>query len=145
LPPERVAVRGARIGSREVASVMPDDVSTLLVPARGPWLDVVRLFVTSIAETCGLGADVIDDLRLIITEICADAPGTSEGVVAIEVSGRDKRLVFRCDGVMPLSRLEEASNPVVLRGRLLEALLPHATWLRTGDQPATVLFDVAMG
>lgn len=123
----------------------PDDVSTLLVPAREPWLDVVRLFVSSIAETCGLGAEAIHDLRLVITEVCADAPGTPDGMIAIEVSGRDTHMAVRCEGVMPLSRTDNPSDPSVIRTRVLEALIPHATWLRTGDQPATVLFDVITG
>jgi hypothetical protein len=123
----------------------PSEVATLLVPARGSWLDVVRLFVTSVAETCGLDADAIEDLRLAITEICADAPGTAEGAIAIEMTTRNGGLTVRCEGVMALSRIDEPSDTQVLRTRVLEALLPDATWLRTGDDPATVLFAVGMG
>lgn len=121
----------------------PSDVSTLRVPAGPTWLEVVRLFVCSVGEASGLPPEGIDELRLVLTEICADAPGLPDGTIALELRSSDGRLGVTCEGVLPPSRDDDPSDPHVLRTRVLDALVPDATWVRTEERPATVLFEVA--
>jgi anti-sigma regulatory factor (Ser/Thr protein kinase) len=73
--------------------VNPADGEVVLrVPARAEHLALVRLVVTSLAETCGhLGGNRLDDLRLAVSEACANA---------VEAYGRIGRpgaqVVVRC-------------------------------------------------
>jgi len=109
------------------------------------WSDVVRLFVASLAETWDIAREKVDDLRRAITEICSNAPGRDDGTILVEVRRLSGRVQIRCEGIAPLSRGDEPTDPDVLRTRVLEALIPDATWIRIDEQPATVLFDVAAG
>jgi serine/threonine-protein kinase RsbW len=69
-----------------------DGEVVLRVPARAENLALVRVVVTSLAETCGHLADQrLDDLRLVVSEACANA---------VEAYGRVGRtgapVVVRC-------------------------------------------------
>jgi len=54
--------------------VMKDDVVELRVPGRAEHLALVRVVVTTMAESiAGLGVGRMDDLRLAVSEACANA------------------------------------------------------------------------
>jgi len=45
----------------------------LWIPARSPYVGVVRLALSSLARTAGLGEEALDDLKIAVSEACANA------------------------------------------------------------------------
>jgi serine/threonine-protein kinase RsbW len=67
------------------------DRVTIQVPARVEYLGLVRVAVTSVAESiAGLGGSRVDDLRLAVSEACANA------VEAYERQGRPGAPITLC-------------------------------------------------
>ena len=58
-----------------------DSVTTLEIPARSVYVGVVRLALASLARVQGLDEDRIEDIRMAVSEACANA------VLANEASG----------------------------------------------------------
>ena len=65
---------------------MTPDVS-LEIPPRSPYVGVVRLTVAALARTAGLDEEVVEDLRIAVSEACANA------VLANEEAGSDEAVV----------------------------------------------------
>lgn len=55
----------------------------LQIPARSPYVGVVRLALSSLARTAGLDEEALDDLKIAVSEACANA------VLASEEAGSD--------------------------------------------------------
>ena len=50
----------------------------LEIPARSPYVGVVRLALSSLARTAGLDEEALDDLKIAVSEACANAVLASE-------------------------------------------------------------------
>lgn len=102
----------------------------LRVPAEPSSLATVRTFASSAGRALGLDDGSIEDLRLILSELCADAVGGSAFSTTITEDG--SRLQVRCEGPT------NASGSVADRRRgILEAMIPDAIY--AGD---TVTFTI---
>jgi anti-sigma regulatory factor (Ser/Thr protein kinase) len=98
-----------------------DDVA-FSVPADAASLATVRLFAASLGSTFGVAPDEIDDLKLVLSELCAAAVHGSE-IFEVRVGPVDGRLRFLCRGAGP------TSGPDTDRRRgMLEALIPDAVY-----------------
>lgn len=69
---------------------MTPEVVELEVPARHDYLSVVRSVVTAAAQAVGLGSTRLDDLRLAVSEACANA------VDAHRSAGTDAAIEVTC-------------------------------------------------
>lgn len=73
-------------------------VVSLEIPPRSPYVGVVRLTVAALARQAGLDETVVEDLRIAVSEACANAvianeeAGSSEAVV-VEWHEEEGRLV----------------------------------------------------
>jgi anti-sigma regulatory factor (Ser/Thr protein kinase) len=56
----------------------------LEIPARSAYVGVVRLALSSLARSAGLDEDTVDDLKMAVSEACANA------VLSNEQSGKDE-------------------------------------------------------
>jgi anti-sigma regulatory factor (Ser/Thr protein kinase) len=61
----------------------------LQIPARSPYVGVVRLALSSLARTAGLDEEALDDLKIAVSEACANA------VLASEEAGSEDPIVIR--------------------------------------------------
>ena len=61
----------------------------LEIPARSPYVGVVRLALSSLARTAGLDEESLDDLKIAVSEACANA------VLASEESGTEETIGIR--------------------------------------------------
>ena len=104
------------------------------IPARSPYVGVVRLAITSLGRTAGLDEEAIDDLKIAVSEACANAVLAHEeaGVadpVAVRWSDEADRVVVDVDHGTPLTEEEETedshgfSSRLVLSTALLESLV----------------------
>ena len=71
----------------------------LEIPRRSPYVGVVRLALSSLARSVGLDEEVVDDLKIAVSEACANA------VLAGEEAGRD--------GGIKVSWIEEEQGLIV--------------------------------
>ncbi|MEP7059420.1 MAG: ATP-binding protein [Actinomycetota bacterium] len=97
----------------------PPEAIRLRIPADATYLSVARMFGGSVAEAFGLDPERAQDLRLALSEICAEAVearGEVPASVGIDVSWDDAAVLFSCPRV-PMA----AAAP---RWMLLQALVP---------------------
>ena len=102
----------------------------LRVPAEPSSLATVRTFASSAGHAMRLDEGSIEDLKLILSELCAGSVGGSAFSTTITEDG--SRLQVRCEGPT------DASGSVADRRRgILEAMIPDAIY--AGD---TVTFTI---
>jgi anti-sigma regulatory factor (Ser/Thr protein kinase) len=106
----------------------------LRIPARSPYVGVVRLALSSLARTAGLDEEALDDLKIAVSEACANA------VLASEEAGSDESISIRWTedeaqltvdisdpaGTPDAPDLEDTggfSSRLVMSGALLETLV----------------------
>ncbi len=96
---------------------MKDEVA-LRFPARAEYLALVRMVVTDLAENHGAGLDLIrmDDLRLAVSEACANA------VEAYSRQGQAGEVVVRCSVVAGEVAVEVED---MAGGFAIDDLVPH--------------------
>ena len=98
------------------------DEVALSVPADPASAATVRLFAASLGSTFDVAPEEIEDLKLVLSELCAAAVGGSEAF-EVRVTEVDGRLRFECRGV------DQALGPDAdLRRGMLEALIPEAEY-----------------
>ncbi len=91
----------------------------LRVPAEPASLATVRAFAASAGDALGLGPDAVEDLKLILNELCAGAEPPHMFEVALSEAADG--VAVDCVGD------QGASGPVADRRRgILEALIPEA-------------------
>jgi anti-sigma regulatory factor (Ser/Thr protein kinase) len=61
----------------------------LQIPPRSPYVGVVRLALSSLARTAGLDEEALDDLKIAVSEACANA------VLAGEEAGSERAITVR--------------------------------------------------
>lgn len=85
----------------------------LTVPAEPAHLATVRLFVASVARSVGADDEVVDDLRLAVSELAtaiATRPGSD--VVHVSATAEADTLIVEVGPVMPDDRVDGAIDPV---------------------------------
>ena len=118
------------------------------IPPRSPYVGVVRLAITSLGRSAGLGEEAIDDLKIAVSEACANAvlaheEAGIEAAVSVRWSDEDDRIVVDVDHNTPMTEEEQTedshgfSSRLVLSTALLESLVdeceysPHDGGTRT--------------
>lgn len=71
----------------------------LEIPPRSVYVGVVRLAVASLARAAGLAEDAVDDLRIAVSEACANAvlglqEASSDAPISISFTDSDGRLLL---------------------------------------------------
>ncbi len=116
----------------------------LEIPSRSVYVAVVRLALASLARDAGLDEERVDDLRIAVSEACADAlpvhlaeADTSQVCVRwtehpdrleIEVEGRSSLLQGDGEGVRPRRDLDDsAEDHASLSAALLRSLVDECT------------------
>lgn len=115
----------------------------LRVPAEGSFVSTVRIFAGAIGRRSDFDDERIDDLKLALSEIASGmiAEGTEARSLAVEIASDDRGLHVRVTG--PLTGTDaSADRGADHRRRLLEALVPDATWSVDGDEQL-VTFSLA--
>jgi anti-sigma regulatory factor (Ser/Thr protein kinase) len=117
-----------------------DGSVALRLPADAGWLSIVRLFVGSSGRLLELDDEIVEDAKLVVTELCsaaleqaAEVPGT----LAVEVrwTGADVTLSVRGMGLT-----FAAVSAGDVRAQMLDALVPE---LRVLDDSRAVEFRLA--
>ena len=109
------------------------------IPPRSPYVGVVRLAITALGRTAGLGEEAIDDLKIAVSEACANAVLAHEeaGIevpVAVRWSDEDERVVVDVDqgtAMMEEEQTEDShgfSSRLVLSTALLESLVDECEY-----------------
>ena len=110
----------------------------LRVPAEGSFVSTVRIFAGAIGRRSGFDDERIDDLKLASGMI---AEGTEARSLAVEIASDDRGLHVRTKG--PLTGTDASADlGADHRRRLLETLVPDATWSVDGDEQL-VTFSLA--
>src|SRR5688572_30094150 len=73
-------------------------VVSLEIPPRSPYVGVVRLTVATLARTAGLNEEAVEDIRIAVSEACANAvlaneEAGSEEAVVVDWYQTDDRLI----------------------------------------------------
>src|SRR5918994_2582091 len=107
----------------------------LEIPARSPYVGVVRLALSSLARTAGLGEEKLDDLKIAVSEACANAVLASEeagsdDAIAVSWTEEADRLIVEIsapagstDDDSPDLDTGGFSTRLVMSGALLETLV----------------------
>jgi anti-sigma regulatory factor (Ser/Thr protein kinase) len=119
----------------------------LSVPANPAYISVIRLFAGAVARQVGLDDELVDDLRLAVSEACTDVM-ESGGPARIEVTlfAEPDRLAVAVRGEGPADRVPAAIQgpmvPRIDRHEVIRALFPDAEIVGT-DESKVVRFSVA--
>lgn len=115
-------------------SVPPERLS-LTVPTRAQHMSTVRNFVGSVGAHYGLAEEKIEDLKLAVSEICGEAnESTADGRILLRISRSDSSLDIEVSGIGPLEvRADDEDEARAFRRRLIDALIPDATFASTED------------
>ena len=81
--------------------------TVLEIPAKSVYVGVVRLAVASLARSEGLDEEQVEDLRMAVSEACANA------VLANEVSGDPVMMTWRADDGAVVVEISDRGGPVV--------------------------------
>jgi anti-sigma regulatory factor (Ser/Thr protein kinase) len=70
----------------------------LQIPARSPYVGVVRLALSSLARTAGMDEETLDDLKIAVSEACANAvlageEAGSEEAITVHWTEEEERLM----------------------------------------------------
>jgi Histidine kinase-like ATPase domain len=125
-------------------AVSPGSLS-LSVPTRTEHIGTVRSFIAAAAAHFGLAEEPIEDLKLAVSEICADAnEAPADGRILVHVTGGASALEIQIAGLAwPLPEATRGADPThVFRRRLIDALIPEAVFTPS-DDGAAVRFTVA--
>jgi anti-sigma regulatory factor (Ser/Thr protein kinase) len=81
-----------------VSSNAPETVATLVIPAQPDYLSVCRQALAGAAAGVALSDDALEDLKLVLSEMCANAIvhgyGANEGLIEIEFCTSDDEIVL---------------------------------------------------
>ena len=112
----------------------------LEIPARSPYVGVVRLALSSLARTAGLDEEALDDLKIAVSEACANAvlaseeAGSEQPIVIRWTEEQDKLIVDISDPVSSADDQGSApadtggfSSRLAMSGALLETLVDDCT------------------
>jgi anti-sigma regulatory factor (Ser/Thr protein kinase) len=111
------------------------------LPADAGWLAIVRLFVASSGRQLELDAETVEDVKLVVTELCSaaleSADGT-QGTLTVEIgsTGPDAAVTVRGTGVT-FGAIPHGDA----RGQMLDALVPA---LRVFDDGQAVGFAISL-
>ncbi len=120
----------------------------LEIPPRSVYVGVVRLAIASLARGAGADEETVDDLKIAVSEACANAvlaheEAGIEAAVSVRWSDEDDRIVVDVDLNTPMTEEEQTedshgfSSRLVLSTALLESLVdecehsPHDGGTRT--------------
>ena len=109
------------------------------IPPRSPYVGVVRLAISSLARAAGLGEEAVDDLKIAVSEACANAVLAHEenGVadsVTITWSAGDDRIEVDVDQAATNDAAAKAedsqgfSSRLVLSSALLDSLVDEVRY-----------------
>ncbi len=109
------------------------------IPPRSPYVGVVRLAISSLARATGLGEEAVDDLKIAVSEACANAVLAHEesavtDSVRITWSDGADRIEVDVDQAVPTdatARAEDSqgfSSRLVLSGALLDSLVDEVRY-----------------
>jgi anti-sigma regulatory factor (Ser/Thr protein kinase) len=100
----------------------------LEIPSRSAYVAVVRLTVASLARQSGLDEQLVDDLRMAVSEACANAviANLEAGVdapVAVSWFEDDDRVVVEVADRGPVSAVETSEQPEDMSLALIRSLV----------------------
>lgn len=108
----------------------------LQIPARSPYVGVVRLALSSLARTAGLDEEALDDLKIAVSEACANAvlaseEADSDAVITVRWTEEEARLIVDISDPASSPPDFDAAEPdtggfssrLMMSGALLETLV----------------------
>jgi hypothetical protein len=112
-----------------------DRVASLEVPRDERYVATLRAFVASVGRSWGLDVGLVEDLRLVVSELCS-APAQHVSTIGVEMRAQDGSIRLECHGVR--EPLGDGDGDEPMRRRLLLALAPDVRWWSdgTGDRVA---------
>lgn len=120
------------------------------LPADAAYLGTARVFAGSVARHAGCPEEAIEDMRLGVSEICAESMPSPEerrpaGPVIVTIVARDGRLWVQApEGAGHLPRDRDEAEPVLapsLAGDVLRSLFDDAESVTLDDGNAVVRFS----
>ena len=138
----------------EIPQRTPDPAELVLtVPAEAPYVGMARLFAASAARTFGIDEEVIEDIKLAISEATTSVVMTaSSGVISIAATRTDVGLTYevRHDGGVGSSVSQEppsadgfdTETARDLGLRIIRALFPTPLEDEGDVDPSTLRFSV---
>ncbi|MEO8476889.1 MAG: ATP-binding protein [Actinomycetota bacterium] len=116
----------------------------LRVPADASFVSTVRIFAGAVGRHTDLAEERVDDLKLALSEVAAGMIGAGDHGVAVpllvEITTDGGGLHVRCQGPAPGTG-ETDDLAADHRRRLLEAIVPDASWTRR-DGEGVVTFSL---
>lgn len=113
---------------------MSQDAFELEVPPLAEHLGTARSFAAALARRFGASGDVVEDLKLAVSEACTDAMA-SDRAVRIRAVARDGALAFEIDAAESPSTAEGLDGTgAPARIDLVRTLFPDAAMSATGPR-----------
>ncbi len=117
---------------------MPD--VEIEIPPRSPYVGVIRLAITSLGRSAGLNEEAVDDLKIAVSEACANAVLAHEeagigAAVAVRWTDVDTEIVVDVDYSAPMAEeisTEDShgfSSRLMLSTALLESLVDECEFI----------------
>jgi hypothetical protein len=107
-------------------SIDPAQVATLRVSAESSSMATVRVFVGAVAAMHGLQTEAVEDLKIVVSELCATAIlARAGGFIEISIAPRSSGAQVTVRGALDMSEVGDDAAATD-RGRLLDALVPDA-------------------
>ena len=126
---------------------------TLEIPARSVYVGVVRLALAALARQAGLDEDRVEDLRMAVSEACANAVLSDDGSPSssIAVSWREEvervvvEVIDRSASAAPGSKDDSAgADRLEMSLALMRSLVDECTFERHGGGGLTTRLELAL-
>jgi hypothetical protein len=116
----------------------------LRLPADPSFMATARVFAASVGRTLGMDDERVQDLKLVVSELCASSSerGASDAAVDLAVDWDDAEVRFVCRGAGRLVAPGADEDPTPYRWRLIEALTERSNVLSHPDGSTTVRFSL---
>jgi anti-sigma regulatory factor (Ser/Thr protein kinase) len=103
-----------------------DELFELHVEGDPTGLSTIRVFVRAIARSVDADAERVDDLQLIVSEICSELLEAGGRELNVAVRRDDSTLDVSVEGVDAVVAMEGEDK--AFRRELLRSLAPHTEW-----------------
>jgi anti-sigma regulatory factor (Ser/Thr protein kinase) len=104
----------------------------LRLPASASWLSIARLFVASSCWLLELDSEAVEDVKLVVTELCSaalESAAEAEGTLTVEVRWAGDRATVVVRGTAVTFAAVSDGDA---RAQMLEALVPDLQMLDDG-------------
>lgn len=123
------------------AGAFPRSLS-LDIPADATFMATARLFASAAGRTLRLSEERVQDLKVVLSEICASGVDRGHGHISIAVEWDGEQVSVEGRGAGDLQASGEPDDAAAHRWRLLQSLVSVTSCVREADGTTTIQFEI---